>query len=51
MTIWHPVDDPNSDLTSHDTFSSGVPYNTFEDYALMTQFIGQTIKAVKDFGL
>lgn len=30
MTIWHPVDDPNSDLTSHDTFSSGVPYNTFE---------------------
>ena len=30
MTIWHPVDDPYSDLTSHDTFSSGVPYNTFE---------------------
>ena len=30
MTIWHPVDDPNSDLTSHDAFSSGVPYNTFE---------------------
>ena len=29
MTIWHPVDDPYSDLTSHDTFSSGVPYNTF----------------------
>ena len=30
MTIWHPVDDPYSDLTNHDTFSSGVPYNTFE---------------------
>jgi len=30
MTIWHPVDNPYSDLTSHDTFSSGVPYNTFE---------------------
>ena len=29
MTIWHPVDDPHSDLTSHDTFSSGVPHNTF----------------------
>ncbi|MFD0916061.1 cytochrome P450 [Pseudahrensia aquimaris] len=29
MTIWHPVDDGNADLTSHDTFVNGAPHNTF----------------------
>jgi len=29
MTIWNPTDPTNSDLTSHDTFSGGVPHNTF----------------------
>ena len=29
MTIWTPTDDGFADLTSHDTFTSGAPYNTF----------------------
>ena len=30
MTIWHPEDDGQADLTSHDTFARGVPHNTFK---------------------
>ena len=29
MTIWTPTDDGFADLTSHDTFVSGHPFNTF----------------------
>ncbi|WP_439140969.1 cytochrome P450 [Planktotalea sp.] len=29
MTIWTPTDDGFADLTSHDTFTSGPPHNTF----------------------
>ena len=29
MTIWAPEDDGFADLTSHDTFAQGAPYNTF----------------------
>ncbi|QBF30601.1 cytochrome P450 [Thalassococcus sp. S3] len=29
MTIWSPHDDGFADLTLHDTFSDGAPYNTF----------------------
>ena len=29
MTIWTPTDDGFADLTSHDTFVSGSPFNTF----------------------
>ena len=29
MTIWHPTDDGFADLTSHDTFVSRPPHNTF----------------------
>ena len=29
MTIWTPTDDGFADLTSHDTFVSGPPFNTF----------------------
>lgn len=29
MTLWHPTDDGHADLTSHDTFVSGPPHNTF----------------------
>ena len=29
MTIWTPIDAGFSDLTSHDTFVSGTPLNTF----------------------
>ena len=29
MTIWIPTDDGYADLTSHDTFVSGPPFNTF----------------------
>ena len=29
MTVWNPNDDGFADLTSHDSFSSGAPYNTF----------------------
>lgn len=29
MTIWNPVDDDHSDLSSHDTFAQGAPLNTF----------------------
>ena len=30
MTVWTPVDDGYADLTSHDTFISGAPHNTFK---------------------
>lgn len=30
MTIWTPTDDGFADLTSHDTFLSGSPHNTFK---------------------
>ena len=29
MTIWTPTDDGHADLTSHDTFVTGTPHNTF----------------------
>jgi len=29
VTVWNPNDDGFADLTSHDSFSSGAPYNTF----------------------
>ena len=29
MTIWHPTDNSHADITSHDTFTNGVPHNTF----------------------
>ena len=29
MTVWTPTDDGYADLTSHDTFASGAPHNTF----------------------
>ena len=29
MTVWHPTDDGHADLTSHDTFLTGPPHNTF----------------------
>jgi hypothetical protein len=29
MTVWVPTDDGHADLTSHDTFLSGPPHNTF----------------------
>ena len=29
MTVWQPLDDGFADLTLHDTFMSGAPYNTF----------------------
>ena len=30
MTVWTPTDDGHADLTSHDTFLSGAPQNTFK---------------------
>ena len=30
MTVWTPTDDDHADLTSHDTFLSGAPQNTFK---------------------
>ena len=30
MTVWTPTDDGHADLTSHDTFASGAPHNTFK---------------------
>lgn len=29
MTIWNPDDDGHADISSHDTFVNGAPYNTF----------------------
>ncbi len=29
MTVWEPTDDGYADLSSHDSFASGAPYNTF----------------------
>ena len=29
MTTWTPTDDGFADLTDHDTFTNGVPHNTF----------------------
>ena len=29
MTIWHPTDDGYADISDHDSFTSGVPHNTF----------------------
>jgi cytochrome P450 len=29
MTIWNPADDGHADLSSHDSFVSGAPHNTF----------------------
>ncbi len=29
MTIWKPSDDGHADISNHDTFINGVPYNTF----------------------
>lgn len=29
MTVWHPQDDGHADLSSHDAFVNGPPYNTF----------------------
>ena len=29
VTVWQPLDDGFADLTLHDTFMSGAPYNTF----------------------
>jgi hypothetical protein len=29
MTVWTPTDDGHADLTSHDTFVTGAPHNTF----------------------
>lgn len=29
MTVWFPGDDGHADLSSHDTFQSGPPHNTF----------------------
>ncbi len=29
MTVWTPMDDGFADLSSHDTFTSGAPHNTF----------------------
>lgn len=29
MTVWVPHDDGHADLSSHDAFASGAPYNTF----------------------
>jgi cytochrome P450 len=29
MTVWHPNDDGQADLTSHDAFAKGAPHNTF----------------------
>lgn len=29
MTVWVPTDDGNADLSSHDTFVAGPPFNTF----------------------
>ena len=29
MTIWNPTDDGHADISDHDTFINGVPYNTF----------------------
>jgi cytochrome P450 len=29
MTVWTPTDDGHADLSSHDTFINGAPYNTF----------------------
>ena len=30
MTIWHPSDDGYADISAHDSFTSGVPHNTFK---------------------
>lgn len=30
MTLWQPKDDGYADLTSHDSFTSGAPHNTFK---------------------
>ena len=30
MTVWTPTEDGHADLTSHDTFASGAPHNTFK---------------------
>ncbi|UYV38934.1 cytochrome P450 [Rhodobacteraceae bacterium D3-12] len=29
MTVWTPTDDGHADLSSHDTFATGAPHNTF----------------------
>ncbi len=29
MTIWHPTDDGQADLSNHDSFINGPPFNTF----------------------
>lgn len=29
MTVWTPMDDGHADLTNHDSFLAGAPYNTF----------------------
>ncbi len=45
MTVWTPTDDGHADLTSHDTFISGAPQNTFkrlrdEDPMRLTEWSG-----------
>ena len=30
MTIWMPADDGYADLSSHDSFTAGAPFNTFK---------------------
>ena len=30
MTIWNPSDNGQADITSHDSFTNGVPHNTFK---------------------
>lgn len=45
MTVWTPTDDGHADLSDHDTFMHGAPYNTFkrlrdEDPVHWTQWSG-----------
>ena len=45
MTIWNPDDDGHADISSHDTFVNGAPYNTFarlrrEDPVCWTEWDG-----------
>lgn len=45
MTVWAPADDGYADLTSHDSFASGAPHNTFsrmrrEDPCAWTDYPG-----------
>ena len=45
MTVWTPADDGYADLTSHDSFASGAPHNTFtrlrrEDPCAWTEYPG-----------